>query len=244
LSTSGGRRSRQRSEYRAGGFVFRSTTGLSSPRPCNIMAAESLLGCYRRFLAETAWLLTAFDAGLAGLGSAHALGELHRLSGEMAVVRLHDAWGRFCRELIISSAGCRPFTASGVRLVCPPGIRGRPDVIPFLLNSYNKPRTYEPKWAVSHDCLDAAQRIGIANFATVTAAIGSTNSPVEDLRRVRNFFAHRGKWSADEVRSRFSFPVGSPLTLEALAGQLVPPGITRMESWVNGLRTVAGAAIQ
>jgi len=207
------------------------------------VAAESLLGCYRRFLAETAWLLTAFDAALAGLKAAHPLGELHRLSGEMAVIRLYDAWGRFCRELVISSAGGRPFTASGVRLACPPGIRDRPDVIPLLLSSYRR-RIHEPKWAVSLDCLVAARRIGIANLATVTAAIGSTNSPAEDLRRVRNFFAHRGKWSADEVRLNCTFPVGSQLTLEALVGQLVPPGITRMESWVDDLRTVAGAAIQ
>ena len=220
-----------------------STTDLSFQPRCNIMAAESLLGCYRRFLAETAWLLTAFDARLAGLNAAHPLGQLHRLGGEMAVIRLHDAWGRFCRELIISSAGCRPFTASGVRLAVPPGIRGRRDVIPFLLSTYRQ-RTYEPKWAVSGDCLSAAQRIGIANLATVVAAIGSTNSPAEDLRRVRNFFAHRGKWSADQVRFNCTFSVGSQLTLEALVGQLVPPGITRMEAWVIDLRIVADAAVQ
>ena len=207
------------------------------------MAVKSLVGCYRRFLVETAWLLTAFDGGLAGLAAPHPLGQLHRLCGEMAVVRLHDAWGRFCRELIVSSAGCRPFTASGVRLARPSAIQGRSDVIPFLLSTY-KNRVYEPRWAVSHDCLDAAQRIGIANLATVMAAIGSTNSPAEDLRRVRNFFAHRGKWSADEVRFKCTFYAGSQLTLEGLIGQLVAPGITRMESWVDDLRTVAGAAIQ
>jgi hypothetical protein len=208
------------------------------------VATQSLLGCYRRFLAESTWLLVAFDEALAGGKAGAPMSPVHRLSGEMTVIRLHDAWGRFCRELVVSSAACRPLTASGVRLPRPPGIRGRRDVVPYLLASYRKRRTYEPKWAVAAECLDAAQRIGIANLATVMGAIGSTNSPAEDLRRVRNYFAHRGKWSADQLRYRCTFQVGSQLTLEALAGQLVPPGITRMESWINDLRIVAGAAIQ
>lgn len=169
--------------------------------------------------------------------------KLHRLGGEMVVVRLHDAWARFCRELVIMSAGCKPYTATGIPLNRVPGVKQRGDVVPKLISTYSS-RRYEPRWADATECIDAARRLGIGNFSTVSAALGATNSPVDDLRHVRNFFAHRRKGTADKVRARSFYGAAMNIKVEDLVGQVVPPGTTRMESWVIDMRIVAEATIQ
>jgi hypothetical protein len=147
----------------------------------------------------------------------------------MTVIRLHDAWARFCRELIIMSAGCAPYTATGLYLHRVSGVKGRTSVIPKLISTYPK-RHYEPRWHSASECIDAAQRLKIANFSTVANALGATSSPAEDLRHVRNFFAHRGKNTADQIRSRSFYRAYMDITIEDLLGQLISPGITLMES--------------
>lgn len=205
------------------------------------MSGVHLNEIYRRFLAETAWLLLEFNVCHSALKNGDS--RLHRLGGEMAVIRLHDAWARFCRELVIRSAGCTPYTATGLRLNRVPGVGRRADVVPQLLSTYPN-RRYEPRWHDAVECINAAQRLRITNLATVSGALGATSSPVTDLRHVRNFFAHRWKGTADQIRRRSFFNASMQFNLEDLVGQLVPSGITRMESWIIDMRDIAEAAVQ
>lgn len=158
----------------------------------------SLVEPYQGFLTETEWILDSFNVALFGL-TLTAGHHSHRLVCEMAVLRLHDAWARFCRELVVLSAGCKPYTATGSWLALAPGITCRKDVIPKLLSTYNKTK-YEPSWSTAAKCLDAAQRLATPNLSTVTAAVGATNSPAEELRNVRNFYAHRWQDTALKVK--------------------------------------------
>lgn len=205
------------------------------------MSGISLAKQYRRFLVETAWLLESFDVARSTLHTSES--GLHRLGGEMTVVRLHDAWARFCRELVVTSASCKPYTATGIQLRRAPGVKRRADAIPTLMSKYSK-RKFEPRWADAAECIGAARHLQIANLSTISAAIGAINSPVDDLRHVRNFFAHRWKGTANKIKALSFYNPSINLNLEDLVGQIVPPGITRMESWIIDLRLVAEAAIQ
>jgi hypothetical protein len=115
-------------------------------------------------------------------------------------------------------------------------------VIPVLLSRYKK-RRYEPKWANASECIDAAQRLSISNLATVAAALGATNSPADSIRRVRNFYAHRGSEAAQEAATTglFSNP-RHPVVFEL--GSYRPGGWTVLESWVSDLVNIGTAAIQ
>lgn len=206
------------------------------------MGSSSLHKPYRNFVLETNWLLDNLDNVLSRLKIFPLNVGEDRLSGEMTILCMHDAWSRFCRELIILSAASQPVTANGVRLPLAPNISKRQDVIPTLLALKNK--SLEPKWYSARDCIDAARRLNLANYPTISTAIGASNSPEEDLRSVRNFFAHRWYGTASKIRTRSFYQPGTKLSLEDLVGRRIHPGITVAESWVRGLRLVAEAAIQ
>lgn len=206
------------------------------------MKNASLVDLYHRFYVETDWLLNDCAHSLTVVYLHDENERTFRLSGEMAIVRLHDAWSRFCRRLIIMSAGYEPYTRSGVKLRLAPGIKKPADVIPVLLSKYKKAR-YEPKWYNAIDCCSAANQLLIQNRSTIIAALGATSSPSNEVRLVRNFFAHRGKDTADLLRSHLSSVGTSSICLEDLAGEIISPGIMRVEHWVNDLRLIAEAAI-
>lgn len=200
------------------------------------MPQTTLYRPYLKFCRESSRLLNAIQS----LPTSSPLEPIHRCGGEMAVIRLYDAWARFCRELVLLSATGRPLTAKGSRIPCCASARTRTDALSILTNGGKQ---FEPDWAKSKKCLDAAQRLSIFNFRTVSAAIGA-QSPIEEIRVIRNFFAHRSKRTADDIR-KHPFSI-SPQTLriEHLVGVIVPPAITRMESWIVDLRHLALASIQ
>lgn len=197
---------------------------------------------YDKFSKEVDWLLLDFEKAIHNL-KANSTDKSARLAAEMAVIRLHDSWARYSREIIVLSAGGKPFTVNGSRVPLAPGVRHIPDVIPKLISSYRR-RDYEPQWARSQEAVDAAQRLKIQNFTTVSAALGATNSPAEEIRPLRNFLAHRGRDSAMKVRVQTIFLPSYRVRVEDIAGAFVPPGITRYEQWVANLKHVALAAIQ
>src|SRR4051812_34656847 len=90
--------------------------------PFRPVARPSLQEPYRRFLQETEWLRRAASEASGALTQGPPPLSPLRLPCEMAVVRLHDAWSRFSRELIVLSAGAKPSTAAGVKLPLAPGV--------------------------------------------------------------------------------------------------------------------------
>lgn len=208
------------------------------------MAKYYLVDTYSKFVSETEWLLQEFNIAVDQL-SIDSIDKSARLSAEMSVIRLHDAWARFCREIIVLSAGGRPYTANGNQLAPVSGIHGISEVIPVLLARYPRRRhRFEPKWARPREAIQAGQLLNIPNISTFGAAIGATNSPAEELRPIRNFLAHRGKNSANQIRNQYFFNGTDKVTVENVAGKLIPPGIRRFEKWVIDLRLIAIASIQ
>lgn len=193
-----------------------------------------------RLMSETVWLQKEFIQSANSSVSRHT-----QLTCEMAVIRLHDAWARFCRELVILSAVGHTITLGGVQLSpSNAAIRSHSSVIPILLSTYRRRgRVFEPKWADAGECVGAARRLSIMNLSTVAAALGAVNSPANDIRRVRNFYAHRRKDAAMNAAATnlFSNPL-RPIVFELAS--YTQGGDRVIESWVTRLIDVAMAAAQ
>jgi hypothetical protein len=112
----------------------------------------------RKFTLEAEWLCEEF--------SRFSRSQDHRqghFAGELTVIRLHDSWARFCRELIVLSAYGKTNTLGGIRLhTSLPAIKSRGDVVPVLMTFYPRRRN-EPFWYKSNECIDAGQRLIIQN---------------------------------------------------------------------------------
>ena len=207
------------------------------------MAGKSLDLPYRRFLKSSAWLLAEFNRDLLALQAKKLPPSSFCLLPEMATLRLHDEWARCCREIVLCSAADEPKTANGNILAKAPNVNQRADAIAVSIRSTAQ-RRFEPRWATASESLAAAQSLRLSNLMTVSGALGAANSPAEDLRHVRNFFAHRAENTAAKVRARPFFTAGLELNAVGLLATGVPGGTSRFEFWVLGLRAIAAAAIQ
>ena len=161
----------------------------------------------RSFTLEAEWLRDEFSRF--GASTDHRQGHF---AAELVVIRLHDSWARFCRELIVLSAYGKIETLGGIRLTTSlPAIKSKGDVVPVLMG-LSGGRLNEPKWYASDQCIKAAQRLNIQNLATVSAALGAVNSPANRLREVRNFYAHRKKHTAEQAIRAGNFVRRHPRT--------------------------------
>jgi hypothetical protein len=191
-----------------------------------------------KFTSEANWLCAGFSSFAQDTDVVRG-----RFAAELVVIRLHDAWARFCREVVVVSAYGRIETLGGTRLgTCHPAIKSRGDVIPVLISLYPNRRA-EPYWFSAADCSDAGRRLGIQNAATVTAALGAANSPAAELREVRNFYAHRKKETAVKAVTAGGF-VGRQQPQVFHLNSFVAGGKTILESWTEDLIAVATAAVQ
>lgn len=194
----------------------------------------------RRLRLESAWLQHEFLQAVK-----NGRHRRTQLTAEMVVIRLHDAWARFCRELIILSAFGRTRTLSGVPLApCSAAITSRSLVVPTLFSTYKKKKIrFEPRWADATECINAGQRLLIRNLSTVAGALGAINSPAEDIRRVRNFYAHREKETARDAIATNAFSTRSHPEIFDLAAY-TSGNVRVIESWVTNLVLVATSAAQ
>lgn len=134
-----------------------------------------------------------------------------------AVMRLHDAWGRFCRRLVLRCAGGRLVTVGGSYVPRSPTVASTQSALDALKSTYPTARqgwaVWEPRWFDVGQAIDAAKRLKIGNFSTVSAGLGLTGPGLEDLRACRNFFAHRNEQTdeaLDSLRARLELPLSTP----------------------------------
>lgn len=209
----------------------------------------NLVAIYQRFGKETALLTQTLESSI--VPSLHtSLTSQQCFVAEMCVIRLQDAWSRFCRELVVTSAYAKPLNAQGNRVPRAPGVKRRDQVIPKLLATYPNRNKEPTTWYMPGDCLDIAKRIEVSNYSTIASGIGASfpgasTSPNDQVRLVRNFFAHRHQESAGkalEIARSLNIPgVTHPRSLVVAT---VPPGISVFRLWANRLRIMAHLSIQ
>lgn len=161
----------------------------------------------------------------------------------MTLIRLHDGWARNCRDLVIRSA-CGNTTTLGGATLARSGLvsGGYGSVIPALLATFKRARVTEPKWFDVTDCVDAAQRLGVGNLATIAAGLGANTSPAETLRAIRNFYAHRSHRTAREAYKTGLF---TSMTIDVF--ELANParaGLCHVDDWIVRLTDALRAAAQ
>lgn len=200
-----------------------------------------LVSLYRTFGTET-YVVRRMFVEAAGRLVSRMDDQQARMAAEMAIVRLYASWGLFCRRLVLASATGHIETLSGAVLSKAPGVRRSRDVIPVLMATYKK-RKYEPEWAVAVECLDAATRLKVANLTTLQTSLGSVTSPANEIRIVRNFFAHRSDYSVRTIRAQPWYTPSLKLNVEDLLARPTAAGII-MSSWIASLELVALAAVR
>lgn len=203
------------------------------------MATSAFETPLRKLRLETGWLQGEFAKASADPDSRRS-----QLTCEMSIIRLYDSWARFCREAVIISAYGKTTTLSGTNLKSSslPAITSRSQVIPVLIATYKK-RLHEPDWERVDQFVDAGQRLALQNLSTLAAAFGATNSPADEIRHVRNFYAHRRQGSCANALATNHFPLlHRPIVFRL--NEYRTGGSTVLESWIQRLLAVAVAAVQ
>ena len=164
----------------------------------------------------------------------------HLWCQEMCVIRLLDAWSRFCRELVLKSASEQPLTVGGSRVPLAPGITGRRDVLKVLRTVYTK-FPFEPRWIDAQACFRAASMLKIANYSTVSSGLAVSPSPVDDLRKLRNFLAHRHEGTAGEVHAAAANIGIAPTSdvIGILRSNSAGTGLNVLQTWIEQLQTMS-----
>lgn len=166
------------------------------------------------------------------------------------VVRLHDAWVRLCRELIIRSAAQEPMSLTGMRVIKAPGIHTRADVIPKLSVIYppigrTRPPYWEPRWGDITECLRAASVLRLSNYLQISAGLGMPGSPIDDLRLLRNYIAHRRADTARKLAPIFhKYRIPIIHQVYSIPAHPVTGGIPLFAQWIGQMQVMAEIALQ
>lgn len=163
---------------------------------------------------------------------------------EIAVIRFHDNWCYFCKELILLSASGRATTYNGVILKKPKGINSFSDIKRILINEAPKMRN-GPNWAITDQCINAAKKLNIENYQAISLSFGATGSPSDDLRIVRNFFVHKSsKEAALKIKSASWYRPHMKLCVEDILFRRMLGGDFVVNFWIDRLLLIAQLAIQ
>ncbi|WP_392753991.1 hypothetical protein [Streptomyces sp. LN590] len=211
---------------------------------------------YTDFKVECEDILISF--ALPARGDRHQFGfGSHRIAREGAVIALHDAWNRFCKNLILHSAYHRFETRSG-RALRPIVGRNQTEALQFLnanLAAICSKSFGEPTWFIPAATIDAASVLNVPNRSTIAASIGISTihstvsptvgvqanaSPPQEVQSVRNYIAHRGKSAAVRLAPLMSAH-GACNVLQLLDAP-VAGGIRLFESWVFDMLDMADFA--
>jgi hypothetical protein len=165
-----------------------------------------------------------------------------RRQAEHITFELQNIWEMYVRNFILLSATGRAIGAAGrLPASAPYSFRSREAVCAYLLTQ--RGYKFEPKWYRPTDAIKAAQRLQIHNLTNLTAAIGSTPWPLEELRLTRNFFAHRSRSAALELRALNWFSPGDIIAVETTVMPFGLGGVRRFDGWCASMKLIAGAML-
>ncbi len=199
---------------------------------------------YWRFSRKAYWLAAAFAQAARPPLDVNCT-DAHVLTRENATVYLQEQWSAFCRDPVCSSWRGGVWTLGGTYVQARSGSRTNGAALAALRATYTgkqkKAKHWEPKWFDPLETIEAARRLTVPNFSNIAAGVGLTPSPLDELRAVRNYFAHRGR----ESSSRLATYVGGQVTdasAHALISDTTLGGGYRFELWAAELDSMARAA--
>lgn len=199
---------------------------------------KNIFEFYRRYTIRSQALATSF-AHPPRLRTNESCSRPHELGREGALIQLQDYWATFVRGVVLTSATKKIVTASGNRFSNP--YPDEPAALQALRSTFSgqagKPPWWEPTWFDPVQVIDAANRLALPNAAQLSLGYGMTPSPLEEMRAIRNFFAHRTKRTASQV-SRVVGVKNSEEMHNFLAAPVVG-GATRFEQWAAQLSIMA-----
>ncbi len=201
---------------------------------------RDLRASYRSFMTRTADLLADFHTVPSGPSYERTL----KNNREWCVLALHDAWVAYCRSLVLTSAGAGSRTLSGTVVPAAPGIRTAAQAVSVVRAALapTAPTYWEPHWGDAREAIRAAQALKISNFAQVSGALGATPSPADEVRRIRNYIAHRNRSTASLVRAFVGVTGAIDPVLDGYLNALVGPLESRYGAWVREFRAIAVTA--
>ncbi|MFF4591791.1 hypothetical protein [Amycolatopsis sp. NPDC001319] len=166
------------------------------------------------------------------------------------VVSLWDAWNRFLRAVVMASAAGK---ISGYSKVAyqPSTVLSENGVLAFL--AANKKQLGvrlidgEPNWYNVKQLASIASGLGLQNASQIVGSIGassislgasgSISNPIEDVRLVRNYIAHKTKSKMAEVQRLSGFVPNGHVTLYLWSKS--SGGVERFSNWITALKAVA-----
>ena len=128
-----------------------------------------------------------------------------------AIIELDNLWGGVARSLFLSAAFCGvDATGTRLRLSNVPRSRNTDEALTYAIRSlkgsnYKQgstgPWTWrdEPPWWSPATLLKSLQDIGASNYQQVNTALGAYPDVFEHLHVFRNFYAHRGKDTREQL---------------------------------------------
>ena len=164
---------------------------------------------------------------------------LHVYCAEKALIQIQIEWEHFVRNLILDSAtGNFSNSAGHVRSHIFRQMRSREVAAHALLSTYRQ-RQHEPNWYLPSQAIGAAQTLGVSNFQQISAELGVTPWPIDELRHIRNFIAHKSKRSALSLRQSGIVPQTDNIDVLDIAFQYVSGGRKRYQIWIAFAKGVA-----
>lgn len=211
---------------------------------------------YADFQVECGEILESFSRPVRGDRHHFGVGS-HRVAREGCVIALHDAWNRFCKNLVLRSSYYQFETRSG-QVLQPAVGRKQSEALQFLganLSAISFKSFGEPTWFIPAATIDAASVLSVPNRSTIAASIGvsslhstvspsmgvqANSSPPREVQSVRNYIAHRGKSAASKM-APLMLAHGACNVLQLLDSP-VSGGIRLFESWVFDMLDMADFA--
>lgn len=153
-------------------------------------------------------------------------------AAEKALIQVQIEWEHFVRGLILDSATGQFANGSGpVSSRTYIGLRSREAAAHQLIALYPR-RAFEPDWYLPAAAIDAAIRLDITNLQIISAELGITPWPIDELRHLRNFIAHKSKRSALGVRGTGIVGATGKINVLDVACQYGASGAKRYIEWI------------
>lgn len=218
------------------------------------MAQYKLENLYNRFCSKSNVLLTLFYEEQKTINQHPESKNIQA----MCIIKLYSLWEWFSKELIIISASYQPISKTGLIIKRLPQIKNRYDVLNELetqakqnflkMHPTKKFKWREPKWYNPRETIKAATNLNIDNLSIIVSALSLTPAPHEDIRIIRNYFAHYNEDTAKKIQTVLRrLHLANTFTAYDIINARSTASVSAVcifENWINTLKIMADNAIQ